>query len=203
MRTFVKMLPRALAVLAVATLALGVAYPAVVTLVGQVCFPYQANGSVIEKDGQEVGSALLGQDFTDAGHLWGRPETSSDTSSYTDASGNAVAYGSPSNVSPASESYGQTVSERVAAVRAADPARGDDAVPVDLVTESGSGLDPDISPAAAEYQVPRIASATGLSEDAVRQIISQNTQGRLLGVLGEERVNVLGVNLAIDSALGR
>lgn len=203
MRTFVKMLPRALAVLAVATLALGVAYPAVVTLVGQVCFPYQANGSVIEKDGQEVGSALLGQDFTDAGHLWGRPATSSDTSSYTDASGNAVAYGSPSNVSPASASYGQTVSERVTAIRAADPARGDDAVPVDLVCESGSGLDPDISPAAAEYQVPRIASATGLSEDAVRQIISQNTQGRLLGVLGEERVNVLGVNLAIDAALGR
>jgi K+-transporting ATPase ATPase C chain len=202
MRMFAKVLPRALAVLAVATVALGVVYPSIVTLVGQVFFPCQANGSIMVVDGREVGSELVAQWFDDDAHLWGRPMVA-DADAFTDSDGDVAFYARPTNLSPSSEEEATLVSERVARLEAADPDQDGEAIPVDLVTVSGSGLDPDISPAAAEYQVSRVAKASGLGEDEVREIISSCTEGRLLGVFGEERVNVLKVNLAIDDALGR
>ena len=201
MKMFVKLLPRALAVLLAATVVLGVAYPLVILSVGQALFPYQANGSVIEVDGKAVGSELLAQWFSDDGHMWGRV-MDVDASSITTSDGSPALYATPSNLSPASDKYSQLVAERVAKLRAANPDEGDTAIPVDLVTCSGSGVDPGISVAAAEYQIPRIASATGLSTDELESIVTGATTDRFLGVFEERSVNVLKVNLAIDAALG-
>lgn len=132
--------------------------------------------------------------------MWGRI-MKLDVSTYRDEDGKALLYAVPSNLSPASEEYEQLVAQRVEKLRAADPERGDTPIPVDLVTCSGSGLDPHISPAAAEYQVPRLARATGRSEDEVRDIIKDCTDGRFWGLFGEERVNVLEVNLRLDGIL--
>ena len=170
---------RALGVFALFTIVCGLGYTLVVTGVAQLAFPYQANGSLITVDGKVVGSELIGQNFDDEAHMWGRIQ----------------------NVSPASEKYRQPVDARVKKIRAANSDADMDAVPVDLVTCSGSGLDPEISPDAAEYQVPRLAKATGKSEDEVREIIAQCTKGRFLGVFGEPTVNVLKVNLMLDGAL--
>ena len=201
MKMFVKLLPRALAVLLAATVVLGVAYPLVILSVGQALFPYQANGSVIEVDGKAVGSELLAQWFSDDGHMWGRVMDVA-ASSITTSDGSPALYATPSNLSPASDKYSQLVAERVAKLRAANPDEGDTAIPVDLLTCSGSGVDPGISVAAAEYQIPRIASATGLSTDELESIVTGATTDRFLGVFGERSVNVLKVNLAIDGALG-
>lgn len=189
---------RALGVFALFTIVCGLGYTLVVTGVAQLAFPYQANGSLIKVDGKVVGSELIGQNFEDEDHMWGRIQN---VSIVEGEDGELMAYGAPSNLSPASEEYRQLVDARVKKIRAANPDADMDAVPVDLVTCSGSGLDPEISPDAAEYQVPRLAKATGKSEDEVRDIIAQCTKGRFLGVFGEPTVNVLKVNLMLDGAL--
>jgi len=189
---------RALGVFALFTIVCGLGYTFVVTGVVQLAFPYQANGSLITVDGKVVGSELIGQNFDDEAHMWGRIQN---VSIVEGEDGELMAYGAPSNLSPASEKYRQLVDARVKKIRAANSDADMDAVPVDLVTCSGSGLDPEISPDAAEYQVPRLAKATGKSEDEVREIIAQCTKGRFLGVFGEPTVNVLKVNLMLDGAL--
>ena len=189
---------RALGVFALFTVVCGLGYTLVVTGIAQVAFPYQANGSLITVDGKVVGSELIGQNFEDEDHMWGRIQN---VSIVEGEDGELMAYGAPSNLSPASEEYRQLVDARVKKIRAANPDADMDAVPVDLVTCSGSGLDPEISPDAAEYQVPRLAKATGKSKDEVRDIIAACTTGRFLGVFGEPTVNVLKVNLMLDGAL--
>lgn len=189
---------RALGVFALFTVVCGLGYTLVVTGIAQVAFPYQANGSLIKVDGKVVGSELIGQNFEDEDHMWGRIQN---VSIVEGEDGELMAYGAPSNLSPASEEYRQLIDARVKKIRAANPDADMDAVPVDLVTCSGSGLDPEISPDAAEYQVPRLAKATGKSKDEVRDIIAACTKGRFLGVFGEPTVNVLKVNLMLDGAL--
>lgn len=189
---------RALGVFALFTVVCGLGYTLVVTGIAQVASPYQANGSLIKVDDKIVGSELIGQNFEDEDHMWGRIQN---VSVVEDENGELMAYSAPSNLSPASEEYQELVDARVEKIRAANPDADMDAVPVDLVTCSGSGLDPEISPDAAEYQVPRLAKATGKSEDEVRDIIAKCSKGRFLGVFGEPTVNVLKVNLMLDGVL--
>ena len=168
----------------------GLVYPLLVTGVAQVVFPRQAAGSLLSVNGPVVGSSLIGQSFTDPKHFWGRPSATSPFPYNASSS-------SGSNLSPTNPALVKSVQERVAALRAADP--GNPApVPVDLVTASGSGLDPHISPAAALYQVNRVAKARKLEPAVVRDLVERHTEGRQLGVLGEPRVNVLALNLALD-----
>lgn len=178
----------------------GFLYTVLVTGVGQALFPRQANGSVIEVDGKTYGSELLAQQFTDPAHLWGRP-MNLDVSSFTDEDGQPVMYAWASNKTPAGEELDALIQERVSVLQEADPAMAGVPVPVDLVTVSGSGLDPEISPEAAEYQVHRIAQARSIPEEEVRSAIEACTTGRLLGIFGEPRVNVLKVNLMLDGIL--
>lgn len=191
---------KALGIFIIFTLICGVVYTGVVTGIAQLLFPKQANGSVIEIDGKKYGSELLGQQYTDDAHMWGRI-MNIDVFTFTDENGKMLMYSAPSNLSPASEEYAELVGERVEKLRAANPDMDEEAVPVDLVTCSGSGLDPHISPAAAEYQVARIAKANDMSEDRVREIIGKCTSGRFLGVFGEKTVNVLKANLMLDGIL--
>ena len=174
------------------TLLTGVAYPALITLIAQAVFHDQANGSVLERDGKPVGSALIGQTFDDPSYFWGRP-------SATGPTGYNSAASSGSNLGPTNPALLDAIKGRVAAIRAAHPDQTGP-VPADLVTASASGLDPHISPAAAEYQVARVAKARGLSKDRIRELITSNTEGRTFGVLGEPRVNVLKLNLALNEA---
>src|SRR5215471_17563587 len=172
------------------TVITGVVYPVVVTGIAQLVFPAQANGSLITRDGKVVGSSLIGQPFDDPKYFWGRPSATSPFP-YNAASS------SGSNLGPTNPDLIKAVQGRVDALRASDP--GNTApVPVDLVTTSGSGLDPHISPAAAVYQVSRVARERKLDPQAVRQLVAQHTEGRSLGILGEPRVNVLALNLALD-----
>ncbi len=168
----------------------GVAYPLATTALGKWLLPTQASGSLIEKDGKLIGSSLIGQNFTEPKYFWGRPSA---TGPYP----NNAAASSGSNQGPLNPALAEAVKSRVNALKIADP---DNIlpVPVDLVTTSASGLDPDISPAAAEYQVLRVAKARNLSAEQVRQLVAQHTEGRQLGVLGEPRVNVLALNLALE-----
>lgn len=200
MRTWKEGLARAAVIFLIFTVLTGVVYTGVVTGAAQLIFPNQANGSIIEVDGKKYGSALLGQQYTDEAHMWGRIMLL-DVGTYTDEAGNALLYAAPSNKTPAGAELEAMVAERVQKLKAANPDMDETAVPVDLVTCSGSGLDPHISPAAAEYQVARIAGARGLSEQAVREIVGQCTQGRFLGLFGEKTVNVLKVNLMLDGIL--
>lgn len=200
MKTIKAVLPKAIAIFLLFTFVCGILYTALVTGIAQLIFPDQANGSIIEVDGKKYGCELLGQQYTDDAHLWGRI-MNLDVSTYKDAEGKTLLYASPSNLSPASKEYEKLVAERVEKLRASNPAMEDSAVPVDLVTCSGSGLDPAISPAAARYQAPRIAEARGISEQEVLEIIDQCTTGRFLGLFGEETVHVLKVNLMLDGIL--
>lgn len=200
MREMKSILSRAVSIFFVFTLLCGMLYTGVVTGAAQLLFPEKANGSIIEVDGKQYGCELLGQQYTDNAHLWGRI-MNLDVSTFRDENGKPLLYAAPSNLSPASEEYASLVAERVEKLRAADPDMDEAAIPVDLVTCSGSGLDPHISPAAAEYQVPRIAQARDMTEDQVREVIAACTQGRFLGLLGEETVNVLEVNLTLDGIL--
>lgn len=193
-------LPKALKIFLIFTVICGILYTGIVTGAAQLIFPDKANGSIIEIDGKKYGCELLGQQYTDDAHMWGRI-MNLDVSTYQDENGNMLMYAAPSNLSPASEEYEALVAERIEKLRAANPDMDETAVPVDLVTCSGSGLDPHISPAAAEYQVARIAKANNMTEDAVREIIDQCTDGRFLGIFGEETVNVLKVNLMLDGIL--
>jgi potassium-transporting ATPase KdpC subunit len=187
----------ALVSLLVLTLVTGVIYPLVVTGIAQVAFPAQANGSLLVEDGQVRGSALIGQPFDDPRYFWGRLSATG-VHPYNAFNGDALAGSSGSNLGPLNPALAEAVQARVDALQAADP-QAAPPYPADLVTASGSGLDPHISPAAAAYQVRRVAQARGLSEEQVRQLISQHTEGRDLGILGEPRVNVLRLNLALDT----
>ena len=180
----------ALVSLALLTIVTGLAYPAIVTGIAQVAFPYRATGSLVVKDGKTLGSELIGQPFDDPKYFWARPSA---TTPFAYNAGSS----SGSNLSPTNADLVKAVQARVDALRAADP--GNTApVPVDLVTASGSGLDPHISPAAALYQTVRVAKARKMDRDAVRELVERHTQGRWLGVFGEPRVNVLELNLALD-----
>lgn len=189
--------PKAVIIFLLFTGICGVIYTGVVTGLAQLIFPNKANGSIIEVDGKKYGSELLGQQYTDDAHMWGRI-MNIDVSTYKDENGKTLLYAAPSNLSPASDEYERLIEERVKKLRAANPEMDETAIPVDLVTCSGSGLDPHISPAAAEYQVPRIADASGKSEEDIREIIEKCTDGRFLGIFGEKTVNVLKVNLMLD-----
>jgi K+-transporting ATPase ATPase C chain len=172
------------------TILTGIIYPLVVTGIAQAMFPRQANGSIIMKNGKPVGSKLIGQQFDDQKYFWGRLSA---TTPYPYNGGSS----SGSNLGPNNPDLVKAVQARIDDLRAADP--GSDAkVPVDLVTASASGLDPHISPAAAEYQIRRVATARGLDDAKVRDIIANNTSGRWLGVIGEPVVNILELNLALD-----
>ena len=181
----------AFAILLAMTLITGVAYPAIVTAVAQVAFPSQANGSLIVVDGKTIGSSLIGQAFSDPKYFWGRLSAAGKDG--YDASGSAG-----SNLGPTSQALIDRITADVDKLRQAN---GGGPVPVDLVTTSASGLDPDISPAAAEYQVARVAAARSMSETDVRAAVARHTSGQLLGFLGEPRVNVLLLNLDLDGLI--
>ena len=188
----------ALVALGIFTILTGLVYPLVVTGIAQVVFPRQANGSLIVRNGQPVGSALIGQPFDDPKYFWGRLSATS-PAGYTAFNADKQTGSSGSNYCPLNPALLEAAQTRIKALQEADP--GNTApIPVDLVTASGSGLDPHISPAAAAYQVGRVAQARGLSEGPVRQLVTQHTEGRTLGLLGEPRVNVLALNLALDEA---
>jgi K+-transporting ATPase ATPase C chain len=194
----------AIILLLLLTLITGLAYPLAMTAIAGVIFPKQAEGSLIEKDGKVVGSALIGQEFKDDKYFHGRPSATSmadpaDATKTVPAPYNA-ANSSGSNLGPTSKALNDRVKEDVDKLKAENTS---DQVPVDLVTTSGSGLDPDISPEGALFQVPRVAKARNLPEDRVRQLVTDNTAGRLGGLLGEPRVNVLELNLALDAAAGK
>ena len=181
----------AVMLLALLTLLTGVAYPAAITAVAQVAFPRQANGSMIVVDGRTVGSTLIGQAFSDPKYFWGRLSAAG-TDGY-DANSSAG-----SNLGPTNKDLLDRVTKQVDEMRAAN---GDAPIPADLVTTSASGLDADVSPAGADYQVARVAKARGMSEADVRAAIARHTVGPLLGFLGQTRVNVLELNLDLDGAL--
>lgn len=187
----VQHLKSAFAMLLVWTAITGVAYPLLVTGIAQAVFPDRANGSLIVQDGKPVGSALIGQPFSDPGHFWGRPSATAPMPYNAGAS-------SGSNLGPTNPLLKEAVAARVRALREAD-AENRRPIPADLVTASASGLDPHISPAAAEYQVERVAKARKLPAEKVRELVQRRTEGRQLGVLGEARVNVLQLNLALDA----
>jgi K+-transporting ATPase ATPase C chain len=185
----------ALLIFFVLTLITGAIYPALVTAIAQLAFKNEADGSLVERNGKTVGSRLIGQPFSDPKYFWGRPSATSPMPYNAGASGG-------SNQGPLNPALEDAVKARIAALKAADPAKTAP-IPVDLVTASGSGLDPHISPAAAKYQVMRVAHLRGLSPDAVQQLVDAHTEGRQLGILGEPRVNVLSLNLALDQVAAR
>jgi K+-transporting ATPase ATPase C chain len=185
-----KQLKIALILFGFLTILTGLLYPGLITAIAQVVFPSQANGSLITQNGQVVGSSLIGQQFDDPKYFWGRLSATSDHPYNAAISGG-------SNLGPTNPALQKQISDRITALKAADPGNTLP-IPVDLVTASGSGLDPDISIAAARYQAPRVARLRGLSLDRVNALIDQYTTGRFLGILGEPRVNVLNLNLALD-----
>jgi len=185
------------------TLLTGIAYPLAMTGIAQVVFPGQANGSLIERDGHVVGSRLIGQAFAEDKYFHGRPSATTDTDP-NDATKTVPApynaqNSSGSNLGPTSKALIDRVKEDVDKLKAANPR----VIPVDLVTASGSGLDPDITPAAAAFQIPRVAKARNMTEAALTDLVARHTQGRTLGVIGEPRVNVLELNLALDAAAAK
>jgi K+-transporting ATPase ATPase C chain len=187
----------AIVALVILTIITGIIYPLVVTSIAQVIFPYQANGSIIVgKDGKPLGSELIGQQFDDPKYFWGRLSATGPVP-YTAFNADKLTGSSGSNYGPLDPALKDAVQARIDALKAADPTNTAP-IPVDLVTASASGLDPHISPAAAAYQVQRVAKARGLDEAQVHEMVAQHTEGRQLGLLGEPRVNVLELNLALD-----
>jgi potassium-transporting ATPase KdpC subunit len=186
----------AVILLLILTLLTGGIYPLVVTGVAQVIFPHQANGSLVTRQGEVVGSELIGQSFDDPKHFWGRLSATG-TFPYNAFNAANLTASSGSNLGPLNPALLQAVQARIAGLKAADPGNSMP-IPVDLVTASGSGLDPQISLAAAQYQVPRVARARGMTEAAVRALVQNHTTGRQFGILGEPTVNVLELNLALD-----
>jgi potassium-transporting ATPase KdpC subunit len=194
----------AILILLLLTLITGLAYPLAMTEVANAIFPRQAQGSLIERDGKVVGSALIGQEFKEAKYFHGRLSATvapdpADASKTVPVPYNAANSGG-SNLGPTSKALNDRIKEDVDKLKSENSAGS---VPIDLVTTSGSGLDPDISPEGALFQVPRVAKARNMPEDRVRQLVSEHTNGRLVGLLGEPRVNVLALNLALDAAAGR
>jgi potassium-transporting ATPase KdpC subunit len=193
----------AILMIVVMTIITGLAYPLGMTGIAQLAFPHQANGSLIEKDGKVVGSVLIGQNFADDKYFHPRPSATSEPDpkdpTKTVPAPYAADNSGASNLGPTAEPLIDRIKEDAEKLSAENPSA---AIPVDLVTTSASGLDPDVTPAGALFQVPRVAKARGLSEDRVRQLIEQSTEGRTLGILGEPHVNVLKLNIALD-ALGR
>ena len=198
-----KQIRPAILMLVFMTLITGLAYPLAMTGIAGLVFPHQANGSLIEKDGKVIGSTLIGQNFAAENYFHGRPSATTDT----DPADSTKTVPAPYNAQNSGASNAGPTSKALT-----DRVKGDtdklvaenlsEAVPVDLVTTSASGLDPDITPAAALFQVPRVAKARNLPENRVRQLVNQHIDGRLFGVIGERRVNVLGLNMALD-ALGK
>src|SRR6476660_8789307 len=191
----------AILLLVLLTLITGLAYPLAMTAIAGAIFPKQAQGSLIEKDGKVVGSALIGQEFKEDKYFHGRPSATvapdpADSTKTVPAPYNAANSGG-SNLGPTSKALNDRVKDDVEKLKAENPSA---AIPIDLVTTSGSGLDPDISPEAALFQAPRVARARNMPEDRVRQLVIENTQGRFAGLLGEPRVNVLALNMALDAA---
>jgi K+-transporting ATPase ATPase C chain len=194
----------ALILLLLLTLITGLAYPLALTAIAGVIFPKQAAGSLVERDGKVVGSALIGQEFKSEKYFHGRPSATTapdptDSTKTVPAPYNAANSGG-SNLGPTSKALNDRVKEDVDKLKAENP---NAIVPIDLVTTSGSGLDPDISPEAALFQVPRVAKARNMPEDRVRQLVTENTANRLAGLIGEPRVNVLALNLALDRAASK
>jgi K+-transporting ATPase ATPase C chain len=194
----------AIFVLLALTIITGLIYPLAMTGIAGFIFPSQAEGSLVERDGKVVGSALIGQEFKDDKYFHGRPSATTapdpnDSTKTVSAPYNAANSGG-SNLGPTSKALADRVKDDVEKLKAENPSQP---VPVDLVTTSGSGLDPDISPEAAAFQVPRVAKARSLPEDRVRALVAQSTQGRLIGILGEPCVNVLALNMALDAASAR
>ena len=180
------------------TLICGIIYTTVVTGASQLFFSDKANGSIIEIDGKKYGCELLAQEFTGEEYMWGRIMN---VSAFTDQDGNTKMYSGPSNLSPESQEYKELVEQRVEKIKEANPDADKEQIPEDLVTCSGSGLDPDISVAAAEYQVPRLAKANQMTEDEIQDMIDKCTNHKILGIFGEETVNVLKVNLMLKGIL--
>jgi potassium-transporting ATPase KdpC subunit len=193
----------AIVMIVVMTVITGLAYPLGMTGLAQLLFPDQANGSLVEKDGKVVGSALIGQYFADDKYFHGRPSATTEPDPKDPTKTVPVPYAADnsagSNLGPTSQALVDRVKDDAAKLKAENPSAP---VPVDLVTTSASGLDPDITPAGALFQVPSVAKARGLSEERVRQVVEANTEGRVLGLIGEPHVNVLRLNLALD-ALGK
>jgi K+-transporting ATPase ATPase C chain len=201
-----KQLKQSILATLVLTLLLGLGYPLAMTGLSQTLFPRQSHGSLIEKDGHVVGSVLIGQNFTGPSYFHPRPSATTDAdpndatkqiaAPYNAASSNA------SNAAPSAKSLASDVADRIAALKTENP-NATIPVPVDLVTASASGLDPHISPAAALYQLPRVAAARGIAEEQLRRMVDQHTDGRTFGFLGEAHVNVLELNLALDSVVAQ
>jgi len=195
-----KQIRPAIMMIVVMTILTGLIYPLGMTGLAQIAFPYQANGSLIEKDGKVIGSALIGQNFVDDKYFHPRPSATTEPDPKDPTKTIAVPYAADnsaaSNLGPTAQPLVDRVKGDAAKLHQENP---NAPIPVDLVTTSASGLDPDITPAGALFQVPRVAKARGLSEDRVRQLVADHTEGRVLGVLGEPHVNVLKLNLALDA----
>ncbi len=186
------------------TIITGLAYPLGMTGLAQLLFPHQANGSLIEKDGKLIGSELIGQNFADARYFHGRPSATTDTDPNDPTKTVPAPYNASNsggaNAGPTSKSLIERVTQDAKKLKAENPAA---LVPVDLVTTSASGLDPDISPASAYFQVPRVAQARGISETRLRELVNQSIEGRFFGILGEPKVNVLKLNMKLDAVTVR
>lgn len=193
-------LSKAVGMVIAMTLICGIIYTTVITVIGTILFKDKANGSVIEVNGVKYGSELLAQSFSDEKHMWGRV-MNLNTSTFQDENGEYLLYSGPSNISPVSEEFKEVLDERVAMIKKADPEQSKELIPEDLLTCSGSGLDPSISVAAAKYQVHRIAKNNNMTEEEVNEIIEDCTSKKVFGIFGQETVNVLKVNLMLENIL--